>query len=144
MSKSKERPLPQTLPGTPNTPENRDMQDGLPPVPEDQYDTGPTVAQAELEGKTFHRRPEEQAPTRKKKVRIIAGQDEQTAENIFQPIDKTPPTIIPADLPHLPLDQTEAWDTAFDQPPSLKTVRKRGSSKPFVDTKKPISRSKPS
>lgn len=113
----------------------REYQADLPQVPEDQVDHSGAQAQVELVGDKFHRHPagRKDIPVTVKRVRIVAGTDPQVGQTIYEPVHDLPPTVTPSDLPHVPMATGEAQDIALEGAPSLRTIRKRGSSTSGTD-----------
>jgi hypothetical protein len=106
-----------------------------PQVPDDQIDHQPVQAQAELEGKEFHRHPggRKDIPVAKKRVRIVTGINPQTGLREHRSIHNVPSTIEPSDFPHLTIPEGKTQDISDEGPRALTTVLRHGSSTSGVD-----------
>lgn len=96
-----------------------------------------TVAQGELVGNQFSRLFKAKKGedvvilSQQRKVRVIAGLNDETGEMVFKPAKKVRLSV--SSLPHFPLSTGRIFDSAF-QKPSLKTALKQGGSAVSVDT----------
>lgn len=95
-----------------------------------------TVAQAELVGNQFSRlfkvkKGEDVVIlSQQRKVRVIAGLNDETGEMVFKPAKKVRLSV--SSLPHFPLSSGRIFDSAL-QKPSLTTALKQGASTVSVD-----------
>lgn len=96
-----------------------------------------TVAQGELVGNPFSRLFKVKkgegavALSQQRKVRVVAGLDDQTGEMVFKPAKKV--SLAVSSLPHFPLSFGRIFDAAF-QKPSIATALKHGASTVSVIT----------
>ncbi len=98
------------------------------------------IVQIELEGKPFNRQidinPKNTVFLQSRKVRLMAILNQTTGLIEYHSLKDLPSNINPDDFYHFPITEGEAFDLANQGSPTLSTIRKHGSSRPFFDINK--------